>query len=127
MGGLMLLLWSIRFFLFKLYESPKYLMGRGRDQDAVNVMHKVAAYNGKTTTLTAKNLEDAGSDASQKNGGEAKGLDTSAAAAFKHQLDKMSTNHVKALFTTRKLAWSTSLLIIIWGTCTRHVLLLSSP
>jgi hypothetical protein len=26
MGGLMMLLWAVRFFVFKLYESPKHLM-----------------------------------------------------------------------------------------------------
>ena len=42
----MMILWFIRFFFFKLHESPKYLMGRGRDQDAVAVVHAIARYNG---------------------------------------------------------------------------------
>jgi hypothetical protein len=124
MGGLMLLLWSIRFFLFKLYESPKYLMGRGRDQDAVDVMHRVALYNGRTTTLTVEQLTAAGSYASEKMGADDRRLDTSATGAFKRQLEKVNGDHVRALFATRKLALSTSLLIIIWGTCTCYVLLL---
>lgn len=111
----MLLLWGTRFFLFKLYESPKYLMGRGRDQDAVDVMHKVASYNGKTTTLTLEQLTAAGSYGDEKNRVDDRRLDTSATGALRRQLEKLSAAHVKALFATRKLAWSTSLLIIIWG------------
>ena len=34
----MFILWFIRFFVFTMYESPKYLMGRGRDEDAVKVV-----------------------------------------------------------------------------------------
>lgn len=115
LGGLMLLLWGTRFFLFKLYESPKYLMGRGRDQDAVDVMHKVASYNGKTTTLTLEQLTAAGSYGDEKNRVDDRRLDTSATGALRRQLEKLSAAHVKALFATRKLAWSTSLLIIIWA------------
>jgi hypothetical protein len=43
MGGFMLVLSVIRIFIFHLYESPKFLMGRGRDAEAVQVVHKVAA------------------------------------------------------------------------------------
>lgn len=39
----------IRFVLFTIYESPKYLMGKGRDEDAVRIVHEVARRNGKTS------------------------------------------------------------------------------
>ena len=51
----MLFFFFIRFFVFDLYESPKYLMGRGKEELAVEIVHKVAEYNGKTSNLT---LED---------------------------------------------------------------------
>ncbi|KAF9233402.1 major facilitator superfamily domain-containing protein [Melanogaster broomeanus] len=116
MGGLMLLLWALRFFVFQLYESPKYLMGRGRDEEAVEVIHKVAAYNGKISTLTVEQLKQAekvrsGRPESEK---EVK-LDVSAAAAVKRKLAIFDGSHVKPLFATRKLAYSTSILIILWG------------
>ncbi|KAJ3510191.1 hypothetical protein NLJ89_g4821 [Agrocybe chaxingu] len=56
MGGLILVLWAIRFFGFPVYESPKYLLGRGRGKEAVEVVHKVAKFNGKTLKLTAEDL-----------------------------------------------------------------------
>jgi len=52
----MLIFWGLRFFVFKLYESPKFLMGRGMDVEAVDVVHKVAEYNGRTSTLTLEQL-----------------------------------------------------------------------
>ncbi|KAJ6624260.1 major facilitator superfamily domain-containing protein [Mycena sp. CBHHK59/15] len=94
MGGLMLFLWAFRFFVFTLYESPKYLMGAGRDDEAVQIVHRVEEYNGTTSDLTMEQLRDAGT-----------------AAAVQRKLSVFSGNHVKSLFATRKLAYSTSLLI----------------
>ncbi|KAG8944727.1 hypothetical protein FRC04_001580 [Tulasnella sp. 424] len=114
MGGLqvMVILLGIRFFVLHLHESPKYLMGRGRDAEAVEVVHKVAAYNGKTSNLT---LEDLTRFDKEDITGEGKGLDSSAKAAVQRNVEKFSANHIKSLFRTRKLAISTSLIIIIWA------------
>ncbi|KIJ62126.1 hypothetical protein HYDPIDRAFT_95026 [Hydnomerulius pinastri MD-312] len=115
MGGLMMLLWILRFFVFQLYESPKYLMGRGRDEEAVEVVHKVAAYNGKTSRLTVeqlKQVEKLGRSTSSEK--EVK-MDTSAAAAVKRKLAIFDGSHVKPLFATRKMAYSTSILIVLWA------------
>jgi len=38
MGGIMPVFWFIGFFVFKLYESPKFLMGKGRDADTVGAL-----------------------------------------------------------------------------------------
>ena len=113
----MFVLWVIRFFVFNLYESPKFLMGRGHDQAAVDVVHKVAAFNGKTSTLTLEHLRAAENQGTGlgKDGGDAEKMDTSAVAAAKRKLERFRMEHVKALFATRKLAWSTSLLITLWG------------
>ncbi|KAL0961341.1 hypothetical protein HGRIS_006297 [Hohenbuehelia grisea] len=112
MGGLMMLLWGVRFFVFKLYESPKYLMGRGRDEQAVRVVHKVAEQNGKESTLTLEHLQSAGDVESNAHPEK---FDTSGAAAIRRQLSKFNSDHVKALFATRKLAYSTTMLIILWA------------
>ncbi|KAG8903375.1 hypothetical protein FRB99_003397 [Tulasnella sp. 403] len=111
MGGFMIVLWAIRFFVFKLYESPKYLMGRGRDEEAVEVVHKVAAYNNTTSNLTLEDLSKFDSSGSGTN----TGLDTSAKAAILRKAEKFNLDHIKALFRTPKLAWSTSLVILIWA------------
>ncbi|KAH9016901.1 MFS general substrate transporter [Lactarius pseudohatsudake] len=121
MGGLMLVLFVLRFFVFHLYESPKYLMGRGRDAEAVEVVHKVAGYNGKSSSLTLDMLRDAEGQfpPSSGNGDPEKTqspiMDASALGAARRTLTSFGWDHVTPLFRTRKLAWSTSLLIIIWG------------
>ncbi|KAF8689802.1 MFS general substrate transporter, partial [Rhizoctonia solani] len=120
MGGLMIVLWFIRFFVFRLYESPKYLMGRGRFAEAVEVVHAVAKYNGKSVSLTTEELETAG--VSGKHANTAKGieegpreLDTTARAALKRKFEQFNGDHVRSLFATRKMAISTSLVIAIWA------------
>ncbi|QRV76924.1 major facilitator superfamily transporter [Ceratobasidium sp. AG-Ba] len=121
MGGLMIVLWIIRFFVFKLYESPKYLMGRGRFAEAVEVVHAVAKYNGKSTSLTTEQLEAAGvpsghtKDVKDSEAGQGAILDTSTWAAVRRKLEHFNGDHVRALFATRKLAISTSLIIVIWA------------
>ena len=122
----MFILWFIRFFVFTMYESPKYLMGRGRDEDAVKVVHAVASYNGKTSTLSIEHLQSIDSVKSGDSGSEKRGesdgstgtgrgeTDTSAMGAALRRLRKFDMAHVKALFATRTLAWNTSLLILLW-------------
>ncbi|KDR66281.1 hypothetical protein GALMADRAFT_232637 [Galerina marginata CBS 339.88] len=102
MGGLMLVLWAIRFFVFTLYESPKYLMGKGRDEDAVEVIQRVAAHNGVTSTLSAEDLSRLGEH-------------IGSSSVIQRKLSVFDANHVKPLFATRKLAYSTSLLIVLWA------------
>ncbi|PCH42927.1 MFS general substrate transporter [Wolfiporia cocos MD-104 SS10] len=112
LGGMTLLLWAIRFFAFHLEESPRFLVGRGRDAEAVAVVQRIAAFNGCTLDLTVEHLTEAGERAVEKE--RARGV-----AAHKVGLlsegSVWQARHVKSLFRTAKLAWSTSLLIAIWG------------
>ena len=121
MGGLMLVCFVIRFFIFHLYESPKFLMGRGRDAEAVEVVHKVAAYNGTTSNLTLDMLRKAERNPPASLNDDSENprilaMDTSILGALRRILREFGWDHITPLFKTRKLAWSTSLLIILWGT-----------
>ena len=121
MGGLMLVCFVIRFFIFHLYESPKFLMGRGRDAEAVEVVHKVAAYNGTTSNLTVDMLRKAERNPPASPNDDSENprilaMDTSILGALRRILREFGWDHITPLFKTRKLAWSTSLLIILWGT-----------
>ena len=49
MGGISLIEFVIRFAFFTVFESPKYLMGKGQDEEAVRIVHEVARRNGKTS------------------------------------------------------------------------------
>ena len=106
MGLMAMFMFCCRFFFFTLYESPKFLMGRGKDEDAVRIVHEVARRNGKTTALTVADLEVFNLAGEQG---------TDAAAALKRKLEKVNLTHVRALFATPKLAWSTTLIMLIWA------------
>ena len=129
----MLFLWAIRFFVFSLYESPKYLMGRGRDEQAVAIVHKVATYNGRTSRLSVEDLQGVGTRDGSVNGRtshlsveDLQGVGThdgsvqmyqatNVIAVVKRKLRQFSGAHVRALFAFKKLGWSTSRLIVLWG------------
>lgn len=116
MGGLMFIFWTLRFFVFTLHESPKYLMGKGRNAKAVEVMHKVAAYNGTMTNLSVSDLDavDArGGYADPDTDGE-KG-DTQDVGELRRKPTIFNFDHAKSLFASKKLAYSTTLLILLWG------------
>jgi hypothetical protein len=86
-------------------------MGKGRDEDAVKIVHEVARRNGKTSTLTVGHLTACESI----SGGSANAHKTDAAAAIKRKLEVVSLKHVRCLFATRKLALSTSLIMVVWA------------
>lgn len=108
MGGIALVMFILRFFFFNLYESPKYLMGRGRDAEAVRVVHEVARRNGKTVNLT---LEDLSVCDDQPNSTQ----NTTAVGVLARKLESLNLGHINALFATPKLAFSTSMICIIWA------------
>jgi hypothetical protein len=109
MGGLTLVMLFLRFFVFHLYESPKFLMGRGKNQGAVNSVHAVAKYNGKTSSLQVEHLNSIDEVYGRND------ADTTASAAVNRNLERFNLSHVRGLFHTRKLAFSTSLTILLWG------------
>ncbi|KAL5323741.1 hypothetical protein ACEPPN_008282 [Leptodophora sp. 'Broadleaf-Isolate-01'] len=108
MGGISLIEFLIRFFCFTVFESPKYLMGKGLDEEAVRVVHEVARRNGKTSDLTVADLRacEESTEAVQQ---------TDAAAALKRKLEKLNFTHVRALFATKKLGFSTTIIMTVWG------------
>ncbi|KAI0647859.1 MFS general substrate transporter [Trametes meyenii] len=113
-GAIMMVLFALRFFFFDMHESPKFLMGRGRDAEAVAVVHEVARYNGRESNLTLAMLEEVDRRFSEDPSSGARALDTSARAALLRSLRTLGRQHMKGLFGTRRLAYSTTLLIIVW-------------
>jgi len=110
LGGITLIMWCLRFFLFDLVESPRYLIGKGKDEEAVAVIHKIAAYNSTTSSLTVEHLTNIGSVVvHDKDVGGARGK------GILSKTSNFTTEHIKALFATKTMAYSTSLLISIWG------------
>lgn len=118
LGGLTLFLWGLRFFVFTLLESPRYLIGKGDDEAAVNVVHQLAKMNGTTTDLTVDKLRRVAAPFESREEEEEYPVSASALVQKKKILSSSSyltARHVKALFSTPKMAWSTSLLMALWG------------
>jgi hypothetical protein len=107
LGGLTLVLWFIRFFCFQLYESPRYLIGLGKDEEAAEVIRKVAEFNHVECPLDVNQLKAVETDI--------KGLPSAGKRALFSQSFALGWENIKALFATRKLATSTTMLILIWG------------
>jgi hypothetical protein len=120
LGGLTLILWGIRFFAFHLHESPRYLVGLGKDAEAVDIIHRMAEYNGKTTSLSVDDLRAAAASADLPENSTAPKLHIVSESAW------YKLGHIRALFATPKIAFSTSMLIAVWGWCSEHVISVSA-
>ncbi|KAB8303026.1 hypothetical protein EYC80_004480 [Monilinia laxa] len=104
MGSISMIEFFIRFICFTIFESPKFLMGKGRDEDAVKVVQEVARRNGKQSNLTVTRLQECGTLPH-----------INASASLSRKLHQMDLSHVRALFATKKLAFSTSLIMLVWA------------
>jgi hypothetical protein len=103
-------------FCFRIYETPKYLLGRGRDSEAVDVVQSIAARNKTTTWLTVSHFEiiDARLAVDNTNTTRSTTEPKSAMQVIKSNLRNFSKDKVGALFSTPRLALSSSLLIFLW-------------
>lgn len=98
MGALTFLMFVCRFFFFHLYESPKYLLSRGRQAEAVATVHGIAYANKRKTWLTEEILNNIGGDPAIVS--DAK---LSTAQIIGRQLGKFSKDRIAPLFATRSL------------------------
>ncbi|KAL3467840.1 major facilitator superfamily domain-containing protein [Aspergillus heterothallicus] len=56
-GAMSLAIFCARYLLFSFYESPKFLVSQGREQDAIEVLHKIAKFNkAEPPTLTIEDF-----------------------------------------------------------------------
>lgn len=107
MGGFTIAMFLLRFLVFDMHESPKFLMGRGKDAQAVESIHAVAKYNNVPSTLVLEDLTriDAGNGAHY----------TTIGAAVERNLERFKLDHVRALFATKELVFSTTLVMALWA------------
>ena len=111
-GGITLVMFLLR-LCFRVYETPKFLLGKGMDQQAVDVVHKIAKRNGTSTWLTVSHFEaidaelNAAKESSSHPGDERQNVVSS-------RMEKFTPGKVRALFSTPQLALSTALMIFLW-------------
>jgi MFS family permease len=111
MGAITFGMFLSRFLLFHLYESPKFLLSRGRQAEAVAVVHGMAYKNKTTTWLTEEILNEIGGHPEVVTGAK---LTTT--EIIKRKLASFSGERIGPLFSSRKLGWNTALLWFCWLT-----------
>ncbi|KAJ5212249.1 MFS general substrate transporter [Penicillium cinerascens] len=111
LGAITFAMFCARFFLFHLYESPKYLLSRGRQDEAVASVHGIAYRNKAKTWLTTEILNEIGGIAETK---EQEKL--SVVEIIKRFLSKFSMERIGPLFANKRLGFTTVILWFCWAT-----------
>jgi MFS family permease len=110
LGAITFAMFIARFFLFHLYESPKFLLSQGRQAEAVAVVHGMAYKNKAQTWLTEDILNEIG--------GHPENVETaklSTGEIVKRKLSSFSTDKIAPLFATKRLGWTTVLIWFCWA------------
>ncbi|GAW13008.1 hypothetical protein ANO14919_023840 [Xylariales sp. No.14919] len=110
-GLVTFVMFFVRFGLFHLFESPKYLLSQGRQAEAVAVVHGIAYRNKKKTWLTEEIL-NAIADGEDE---EPAPVQVSAGSVLKQNLRSFSLGHIQPLFQNRKLGLTTALIWFCWA------------
>ncbi|KAK4949644.1 hypothetical protein LTR10_011485 [Elasticomyces elasticus] len=63
-GGITIAVFILRSLLFTFQESPKYLLYRGRDEEAINVLQYIARFNKRECSLTLETFNALSSNTS---------------------------------------------------------------
>ena len=111
MGALTFFMFCCRFFFFHLFESPKFLLSRGRQAEAVATVHGIAYMNKKKTWLSEEVLNAIGGDPEVVTDQK-----LSTVQIISRTFSKFSTQRVAPLFHGRRLALSTCLIWFCWLT-----------
>lgn len=113
LGAMTISLFFIRTIIFRMKESPKYLVYRGRDEKAVQVIHHIAKINGHNSRLRLESFEQLESEHDQFSG-------TTGLGAGKSQRDLSLGKKVGLELERYKLLFSswemTRLTILVWLT-----------
>ncbi|THX12237.1 hypothetical protein D6D13_04288 [Aureobasidium pullulans] len=115
LGAMTLVFAFIRIAVFKMPESPRYLISKGRDAEAVEAVNYVARRNGQSEPLSLAMLQEV----DRVTGGEVKAGTTtklSRNAIIKENLKDFKSINYKNLFANAQLARHTSIIWLIWLT-----------
>lgn len=108
-GGFILLCAFCRVFLIQMVESPKFDVSNGNDENVIATLNKIAQSGKTVNPLTLEQLQACGvveNDNSSK---------TLSEVLHPRESFKSFGYHIRGLFETRKLGWSTSLNFLAWA------------
>ena len=99
-----------RITVIRLKETPKYLLGEGKDEEVVDTLQWMATKYNRPCSLTAAELMACGV------------VGTSKSRKCKFSINEVMV-HLRGLFLTKKIGWSTTL---VWLSVLSLIGLLSS-
>ena len=101
LGAMTLTVFFLRVVVFKFHESPKYLLGKGKEAEAIEVLHKIAKFNkAPPPTLTLEHFAFIDETASQNSDTAAPRTTTETTKhVFRNFLH--SFKHLKGLFLSK--------------------------
>ncbi|KAJ1323291.1 MFS-type transporter-like protein [Microdochium nivale] len=119
LGGITISAFIARFVIFKFRESPKFLLFRGKDAKAVEVLQYIADFNKVPCNVTLESFTSLADDDSAGSGAESDGRivlgsgekqkDMTMLQKFKFELLRL-----RVLFATPSMAWLTCCVFIIY-------------
>jgi len=119
-GALVFAMSIARVTVIRLKETPKYLVGEGKDEEVVETLQWIAKKYNRPCSLTIETMQACGVS-------EVEGRRGSVSANGKRK-SKFSFGevgmHIKGLFATRRMGLSTSL---IWSSWVSHLFQQSPP
>ena len=104
-GSIVLAMAILRLTLIRLQETPKFLVSNNRDQEAVEILQRIAQKHNRTCSLTIEDLESLGKV--EINDDYRKHIDIK--GTF-----RLVTHHVQILFSNRTMARSSVLVFVSW-------------
>lgn len=114
LGAITLAIFFLRFVVFQFGESPKFLVYRGKDDKAIEVLRKIAEFNKRESSLTLNDFAvlrvDHGVDSTTALLGAG---DKQKNLSAMEQV-KLEFSRYRMLFATRAMSYLT---ILIWLTC----------
>ena len=114
-GGITLLVFFLRFLIFRFQESPKYLLYRGQDEEAVQVLQYIARFNRVSCGVTLETFQALSDVAPSRDSVESSGLvlgsGTKQATATISQRIGLEFDRLKILFANSTM---TRLTILLW-------------
>lgn len=107
-GSLVFVMSILRITVIRLKETPKFLVGEGKDAEVVETLQYIANKYNRTCSLTLEQLSACG----------VTGADTGRRGSVSHAKKRFSFNeiwvHIKGLYVTKRIGLSTTLIWFSW-------------
>jgi MFS family permease len=121
LGALALAFALIRILVFKMPESPRFLLAKGRDAEAVEAVNYIARCNKVPEPLTLAMLQEVDTQLGiVTHVEERQSTKLSHTQILKDNVRDFKPMNYKVLFKTRELGQQTAILWFIWLTIGKH-------